>query len=1088
MKFADLIKRDLVSTQLVSDKKEAVIREIVGRIAHVKKIKNTDVIIKKLLKREKESSTGLESGAAIPHCRMEGLKEAVLFVGISKKGIDFQSIDHKPAHLFFLFITPLGETATHLKILSRISLILKNESLVKRLIAAQNDKELYEIMLLQRTDKESYISLDIHQVFQELGTGPDGLSDSDTESRLKEYGFNELKQGKKASLLVKFIGNFTNLLALLLWAGAALAFVINLSVVGWAIILVIIINALFSFWQEFKAEKAIEALKELIPSYARVIRNGQEKRVHSREVVPGDIVIFDEGDNIPADARLISAHELRVDNSVFSGESRPGYKTSSMFHHSEEFVWTEMPNLVFAGTSVVSGNGSAVITATGMATEIGKIASLTQSVQQELSPLQIEINKLSKIIALVAMALGLIFLAVGTWVAGLSLTASAFFAIGIVVGNIPEGLLPTVTLSLAVAVQRMSKRNVLIKKLSSVETLGSTSVICTDKTGTLTTNQISVRKIWINNKIINVTGSSYEPSGEFLYDGQQYSRELLNTTDMQLLSQTSILCSTANLFSPTEEKNYWSISGDPTEGALLVLAGKAGADVSTQRSSFPLLKRFPFESIRKRMSSIHQLPGTGRRAFVKGSPRETINLCTSVLIDQKPVPTQESHISELCRTVDSFANDGLRVLALAFKDIDNQTNLESLTNESVEKDLTLIGITAMYDPPRPEVEAAVRECREAGIRIVMITGDYEVTALSIARQVGIVISPEAKVITGAALSTMSDEMLKDALREEVVFARVNPEHKYRIVGTFKDMGNTVAVTGDGVNDAPALKRADIGIAMGIRGTDVAKEAADMILSDDNFASIVAGVEEGRAVFDNIRKFIIYIFAHLVPEVVPFGVYAFFRTPVPITPLQILAIDLGTETLPALALGTENPEPDIMKQPPRPRTSGLITRKVLLRGYAYLGLLNAIFVMIAYFWVLFRGGWQFGVQLEPNDTTFVNPLHLEATTIVFAGIVIMQFANLMTIRSEKKTVSQIGFFSNKLIFWGIAFALVFTAAVIYIPFLQQIFNTTALGVVEWTVLFLFMMIIFAIEETRKIIVQRTLMETTRRRHRTQLKPA
>lgn len=1070
MKFSSLIKLSNINTDLKADTKYDVLKEIVNKLSS----KNHEAILQKIVERENQSSTGVGNGCAIPHARLENIHEVILFVGVSKKGINFNSIDGKPVHVIFLFLTPLSETATHLKVLSRINQIISKDSLVNRLRNVSSDQELYQLLILQRSEKESYISLSIDQVFQELGTGFQGLTNDDISTRLKEYGPNLLKQKKGTPLIRKFINNFTNLLALLMWAGSALAFAIGLITIGWAIILVIIINALFSFWQEYKAEKAIDALRDLIPSFARVIRNNKEQKVHSAQVVPGDIVIFDEGDNIPADARLITAHELRVDNSVFSGESRPGYKTSKMFQNTEEFTWTEMPNLVFAGTSVVSGNGTAVIIATGMSSEIGKIATLTQMVKEELSPLQMEINKLTKIIAIVATALGLIFLGIGTWVAGLSFAASALFALGIILGNIPEGLLPAVTLSLAVAVQRMSKRHVLIKKLSSVETLGSTNVICTDKTGTLTTNQISVRKIWINNQMIGVSGTSYEPSGTFSLIAnapKELSDDFLRRPDFSILAQTSVLCSTANLLPPTENKKHWSISGDPTEGALLVLAGKAHYSVSEERENFPLLKRFPFESVRKRMSSIHRLQNGISRAFVKGSPKEILFLCKSILINQQTLTLTENLRKELSSVIDNMARDGLRVLALAFRDIDNKVNLDTLTNEDVERELTFIGITAMYDPPKPEVEKAISLCRQAGIRVVMITGDYEVTALSIARQVGIITSDKAKVITSTMMAGMSDEQLKDELQSEVVFARVNPEHKFRIVKAFKDMGNIVAVTGDGVNDAPALKRADIGIAMGIRGTDVAKEAADMILSDDNFASIVAGIEEGRAVFDNIRKFITYIFAHLVPEVVPFAVFAIFRTPVPITPLQILAIDLGTETLPALALGTEKPEKGIMSNPPRPKSKGLVDRSILIRGYAWLGILNATFVMIVYFMILHRGGWHQGMQLEADDLTFTNPLHLKATTIVFAGIIVLQFANLLTIRSEKRSVFQIGFFSNKLIFWGIGFSLFFSAALIYIPFFQQVFDTTGLGWYDWATLFLFSAVIFLIEEFRKYIFQR-----------------
>jgi potassium/sodium efflux P-type ATPase len=531
-----------------------------------------------------------------------------------------------------------------------------------------------------------------------------------------------------------------------------------------------------------------------------------------------------------------------------------------------------------------------------------------------------------------------------------------------------------------------------------------------------------------------------------------------------------ILCSTAKLFTPTDEQPRGSISGDPTEGSLLVLAEKAGFSIEKEQASAPLLKRFPFESVRKRMSSLHKDQNGLIRAYVKGAPKELLSLSQNIQIEDKILPLTSVTREAISSAVDRFATEGLRILALAYKQIDPLDSIKNMTNADAEKDLIFLGLAAMYDPPRSEVHGAILKCNEAGIRVVMITGDYEITALTIARQVGIVSTEKAVVITGAILSGMSDDALKDALKGEVIFARVNPEHKFRIVKIFKEQGNTVAVTGDGVNDAPALKKADIGIAMGIRGTDVAKEAADMILSDDNFASIVAGIEEGRAVFDNIRKFITYIFAHLVPEVVPFGIYAIFRTPVPITPLQILAIDLGTETLPALALGTEKPDSEIMKMPPRPKTKGLVDRQVLLRGYAYLGILNSIFVMIAYFWVLYRGGWHLGMELEPNDLTFSNPLHLEAMSVVFLGIVIMQIANVFTVRSETKSIFEIGFFSNKLIIAGIIFELIFAAVLIHVPFFQKIFNTTDIGFVDYAVLFFFMIIIFFVEEGRKYFIR------------------
>jgi len=466
------------------------------------------------------------------------------------------------------------------------------------------------------------------------------------------------------------------------------------------------------------------------------------------------------------------------------------------------------------------------------------------------------------------------------------------------------------------------------------------------------------------------------------------------------------------------------------------------------------------------MSCINQLPDGNFSVFVKGAPKEILELSTKISLGKNVIDLTPAKKSEIIAQIDSFAEDGLRILGFAYRD-SAAKDIPDSSAQTVEKDLIFIGITAMYDPPRPEVKDAISVCKKAGIRVVMITGDYQITALAIAKQVGIVSSADAEVITGADFGNLTDEQLKDKLiKKEVIFARVNPEHKLRVVNVFKELGNIVAVTGDGVNDAPALKRADIGVAMGLRGTDVAKESAEMVLVDDNFASIVAAIEEGRAVFDNIKKFITYIFAHLVPEAIPFIFYVVFKLPVPITVMQILAIDLGTETLPALALGIERPEPGIMELPPRPKKKGVIDKIVLFRGYIFLGLLDSAAVLITYYFVLFQGGWRPGVQLEPNDMTFANPLHLKAMTVVFVGIVVMQIANVFACRSEKLSAFKIGFFNNKLILWGIVFELIFTCAIIYMPFFQKIFNTIGLGWKEWGILFVFMVIIFSLEELRK----------------------
>jgi potassium/sodium efflux P-type ATPase len=1068
MKISDFIQKDLVTVNLKSRTSESAISEIVDHLYRKRRIKDRKQILESLLKREKIGSTGIGDGVAIPHARIDEFKDAVLFVGLSKRGIDFSSIDGRPVHFVVLFLTPLLESGLHLKILSKVATLVNNKVLVGQLMQCSSNDELYHGLKKGGIEKEGFLALSKEDIYLDLASGNSGISKISAQERLEVYGPNKLKTIRRTPLIVRFIYNFTNLLAILMWIGSGLSFWAQMPEAGWACIVVIFINAIFSFWQEFKAEKAIDALKKLIPSYARVIREGDEIKVPTSDIVPGDIIIIEEGDNIPADARLIEAQELRVDNSAFSGESKLSHKMAEGFQDSRGFLWLEMPNLIFAGTSVAAGMGRAVVIATGMSTEIGKIAYLTQTVKEELSPLQKEVSRISKLIAAISVVMGFVFFFVGLVFAKMTFLASVMVAIGIILANVPQGLMPTLTLALSMAVIRMAKRHTLIKKLSSVETLGCTNVICTDKTGTLTTNEMSVKKIWINNKIIEVTGSGYEPKGSFSFQGSPLSADALKKDNLDLLFRTAVLCNTAKPVPPSDTQKYWSIIGDPTEGALLTLAQKAGFDCEQQRCNNPVQKRFPFEAVRKRMSSINKLPDGSLGVFVKGAPREILELSTKIILDKKVVELTSSKKSEIIAQLDAFAEDGLRVLGLAYRTF-GAKEFSDTSAEKVEKDLIFIGVTGMYDPPRPEVKDAVSVCKKAGIRVVMITGDYQITALSIAKQVGIVSSDNPEVITGEDFENLTDEQLKDELtKKEVIFARVNPEHKLRIVNAFKELGNIVAVTGDGVNDAPALKRADIGVAMGLRGTDVAKEAAEMILTDDNFASIVAAIEEGRAVFENIKKFLTYIFAHLVPEGIPFIFYVLFNIPIPITVLQVLAIDLGTEIFPALALGAEKPEPGIMGLPPRPKKKGVIDKIVLFRGYIVLGMLSTIATLGAYYLILFQGGWKPGIQLESNDTTFTNPLHLKAITVLFVGIIVMQVANVFNCRSEKYSAFRVGFFSNRRIFWSIAISLAFTCILIYVPFFQKIFQTIGIGWKDWAMLVAFMVIIFLLEELRKKI--------------------
>ena len=902
--------------------------------------------------------------------------------------------------------------------------------------------------------------LNSDDVFKQLGSSPRGLSDDEAKRRLDEYGLNKIEEVKGTPLIFKFLANFYHLFAILLWAGAILGFIGGLPELGYAIIAVIIINAIFSFWQEYKAEKATEALKKLLPSYSKVLRGGEIRQILAEELIPGDIIVLEEGDNISADARLIQVFEMRTNNATLTGESAPVRRTSDPVLRDRMLI-TESPNIVFTGTSVATGSGRAVVYATGPETEFGKIAGLTQRIATELSPLQKEMVWVTRVVAALAIGLGILFFVLGSQIAGLNLTVAFLFAIGIIVANVPEGLLPTVTLSLALGVQRMARRHALIKKLSSVETLGSTTVICTDKTGTLTQNEMTVKEIWASREVIDVEGAGYEPKGEFRVNGRTLSKEELDSLNVLFMSAT--FCNTSRLVPPGDGRTGWGVIGDPTEAALLVVAKKAGYDIDREFKEHPRVYLLPFESTRKMMSSIHKFP-TRPLACVKGAPKEVLDISTKIRLSEGIVDLTDELRQEIVARNDDFARRGLRVLAIAYREI--PADIISLTVQNVEQDLVFLGLMAMQDPPRPEVAHAVSLAQRAGIRIIMITGDYGLTAESIARKIGIVKS-DVRVVSGGEIDPLSDAELSSVLsHSDVIFARVSPEHKMRVVSVLKDRGEIVAVTGDGVNDAPALKRADIGVAMGIAGTDVAKEAAEMILTDDNFASIVGAVEEGRAVYDNIRRFITYIFASNIPEIIPFILFVTLGIPLPLTILQILAIDLGTDIVPALALGLEPPEADVMDRPPRPRGRRLLDFPLLARAYFFLGPIEAAVGMLAYYYAYYQNGWRPGQVLPASGREYVF-----ATTMVLASIVIMQIGNGFAVRTERTSILQKGFFSNRFYLFGIVTELVIIAILVYVPFLQPIFNTSPLKITDWLFLFAFSPTILIADEIRKWIARR-----------------
>ncbi len=916
------------------------------------------------------------------------------------------------------------------------------------------------------------------KVYDQLKTSRRGLKTEEAASRLEEYGENKIPEVKGRPLIFKFLANFYHTFAILLWFSSALSFVAQMAELGWAIIGVIVLNAIFSFWQEFKAEKATEALRKLIPMHAKVMRGGEIQQIMATDLVPGDLIVLEEGDNISADARLVAEFEMRTNNATFTGESEPAKRTADPVAGKDMTV-TEIPNLVFSGTSVASGSGRAIVYATGMNTQFGHIASLTQAVETELSPLQKEVKKIALIVAALAVIAGIVLFLIGSAIAKLTLLTSAVFAIGMIVANVPEGLLPTLSLALAAAVQKMVRENALVKKLSSVETLGSATVICTDKTGTLTQNEMTVREIWTNQERVSVGGVGYNPEGRFMLDTTPLKMEEASKKLSPVLKASSY-CNNARLQPPSDEKENWSILGDPTEAALLVATNKAGFNHMTALAVENRVYELPFESVRKRMTSIHKVvdlhefPEKGLRkahthkgakivAYVKGAPKEVLDLCTDIYMNGKIEKLTQKQRDEIIQQNDLFAKQALRVLALAYRDIPEKQS--KYTVEDVEKDLVFLGLMAMMDPPRPEVEEAVLHCRKASIRIIMITGDYGLTAESIARRVRIVEGSDVRIVTGIELDRMSDTTeLSDLLKDkdkQVIFARVTPDHKLKIASTLKELGEVVAMTGDGVNDAPALKKADIGVAMGIAGTDVAKEAAEVILLDDNFATIVNAISEGRAVYDNIKKFIVYIFSHLTPEIIPFILFVLIRLPLPITPMQIIAIDLGTETLPALALGLEPAEPDIMDRPPRRAKDNLLSPPILLRSYIYLGLIESVMVMSGFFFLLYREGWHFGMPVAIGSL-----LQLKASTMCFLGIVAAQVGVVFACKTHRESVFKVGLLNNKWIIWGVIFETIITIALLYVPPLAKFFGMHPLGLQEWLFLMPFPFIIFFAEEARK----------------------
>ncbi len=887
----------------------------------------------------------------------------------------------------------------------------------------------------------------IHQVsaadaIASLKSTSQGLSSAEALRRLGEYRFNRVEEIARESMLVRFLKEFVHFFALILWLAAGLAFLAEwsdpgqgMAKIGYAILAVIVVSGLFSFWQEFRVERTLAALRELLPQQVDVFRECTAVRLLADRLVPGDIVLLEQGNNIPADCRLVEAFGVRVNDATVTGESLSKLRTAGP-SAKEEIIHAE--NILLAGTSMVSGEAQAVVFATGMHTEFGKIAHLTQTGREAVSPLREQIAYLSRLIGILAVAIGLIFFAISR-ILGVPFWEGFIFAIGIIVAMVPEGLLPTLTLALVLATQRMAKRHVLIRYLPSVETLGSTTVICTDKTGTLTQNRMTVRRVWLG------AGVECAPNPDA---GQEAAAALYRPFFM-----TAGLCHDLR---EGDQQGRKVLLGDPMEIALVETAERFLSALPACEK----LDEIPFDVSRMRLSTVHATP-EGPMLFCKGAPEMVIPLCDRILADGQIRPFDSDLRAKVRQAQEAMAGQGLPVIAMSYRPLEDHWQ-----RAEVEENLIFAGLAGLEDPPRPEVPEALRKCREAGIAVIMVTGDHPFTARAIGREIGLIRSDGPLVITGDELRALTETQLRLALdTPEIIFARVGADQKRRIVEALKRKGHIVAATGDGVNDAPALKSAHIGIAMGIGGTDVAKEAADMVLLDDNFASIVNAVEEGRAVFSNIRKFLTYILAHNVPELIPYLVFSLFSVPLALTPIQILSIDMGTDSLTALGLGVEKPDPRMMQRPPRSQHQRLFDWPLALRAYLFLGAIEAAIAIAAFFFVLHGAGWRYGHALAMRD-----PLYLRATTACFSAIVVLQIVNVFLCRSATRSIFSTGILGNPLIWGGVIVEIALVALIGYTPLGNPILGTAPIGARAWLFILPFAAMMLAAEEVRKWILR------------------
>lgn len=889
------------------------------------------------------------------------------------------------------------------------------------------------------------------RLLRDVRSSPRGLSTREAARRLLQYGPNALQRRRKRRWPGELARQFTHPLALLLWLAAGLLLIVGSNVVAAAVVSIIGLNAVFSFAQELQAERAVEELTKYLPQRARVKRDGAVTEIDATQLVPGDIVLIQEGDRVAADIRLLDG-AIEVDNSALTGESVPVLRSAETADVNLPLLSAQ--ELVFSGANCTGGEARGVAFATGMATEIGRIAALSQGGKPELSPLERQVRRVAWLIAAVSVMLAASFIPVATLAAHLTLINSLVFAAGLLAAMVPEGLLPVITLALAAAVRELAGRGALVKRLSAVETLGCTDVICTDKTGTLTENRMVPVAAWVSAQRIDLEDSDFAAPDD------------ATSPSVRALGRVAAACN--NAFFGEDGKP----TGDPTEIAILVAARAFGADIDRQRREDQRHNQFHFDPELKLMSSVDRPSGASTVIHTKGAPEAVLSLCRDILdTDGHPVALDDAGRHRVEAVVDALAGEGLRVLAFAHRELAAGEPVPHRRGDA-ERDLCFVGLIAMLDPPRPGVADAVARCRTAGIRIIVITGDHPLTAAAIAKRVGIT-GDRPTVVTDDRFARLNERQLADLMREnpEVIFARASPEAKLHIAAALRDGGHIVAMTGDGVNDAPALHCADIGVAMGRSGTDVAREAATMVLTDDNFSTIVTAVHAGRRIYDNVRKFIVYIFAHATPETVPFLVFALGGglIPLPLTILQILAFDVGSETLPALSLSREPAEPGIMARPPRPRSEGVIRAPMLARAWLFLGAIVTALEMAGFFYVLHKAGWHPGTPVGAGA-----PLHhayQQATTMTFLGMMAGQIGTAFAVRTQRASLRSVGVFTNRYLLAGIAAEIALAAVFVYTPPMQALLGTAPLPAQDLLLLPAYPIIVWGADEFMRYVLRK-----------------